>query len=211
MNISKRLRAPFAVVALALAGTASADVMISGIDMEVRRSTYQVTGGETSAGALAQFQAGSLVCDVSLGAVTNVGSSQTCGGPTRDIATLISISLTQTSNVTWQFGPDWGRGGYVYVAGVDEIAYTEDLWWAGNWSQAIEVTTSGFVGPYTLNFLGFENGNGGGMSARYSTDDGRTWSTVAVNTRSVPEPGTMFLFGMGLLGLGAARRRLNLS
>ncbi|MEN7342732.1 MAG: CCXG family PEP-CTERM protein [Pseudomonadota bacterium] len=192
---------------IALSPMASA-VVIDSIDMTVRTSTYVVDGEDNAAGLISEFyNNGAAVCSTAIGAIQNVGSVQTCGGPNRNIATLFELDLFQGGSTMWQFGGDWGRGGALFLTngGLGERLITEDIWWNYDWSNddVIEFTVFN-SGSYTLNLLGFEGCCGGGMSLRYSTDGGDTWTIAAT---AVPAPGALALLGFGLIGLGLARRR----
>lgn len=103
---------------------------------------------------------------------------------------------------------------YGYVAG-DELIFgiyvenTGDTFFMGSAARnsdgllhaGIDVVST--IPPYTAN-VGFEDLRNGGDR---DYDDNVFQFRGSVSTNAVPEPGTLFLTGLGLLGLGLLRRK----
>jgi hypothetical protein len=207
MTFRKRMLAIAPVTAILLLGSLSAQAtLITSIDMEVRSTEYVAASGSSLDAALTAFQAGGDVCDVSLTSLDLVGSVQTCSGPNNNIATWFSIDLSTVATTWFEFGADWGRGGFAFLTngGSGDLSYPGDTWWSLDWNNSAVIDFGVTAGSYTLNLLGFEGCCGGAMSLRYSNDM-ESWNIAEVN--AVPEPGTLALLGLGLLGMGLARRR----
>ena len=212
-------RTLFALAATSFALTANANLMISDIEMEVRSSTYVVSGSESRTDLLSEFSSGSQVCAASLHSLSRSSAGTVCQNTGidryRDIATMFTIDFSQIdTNSIWEFGADWGRGGAVMFNGGLDQAYTGDYWWAYNWNRTSEIIrfsldTRGNSSAYygSLTFLGFEGCCGGSMSLRYSTDHGNSWTIASVNKIAVPEPATLALLGLGLVAVAGIRRR----
>lgn len=178
----------------------------TGITMEVRKSNYQVTGGDNAASLMAAFNSGNLLCDVNIGLFTSVGGPQTCGTGSHNLSLLYGIDYVQSgATVLFELGADWGRGGIIMGADGGDILRSDDIWWANGWNHGdvIDFEISA-VGAGSFQLLGFEGCCSGGNSLRYSTDGGRTFSAVTV---TVPEPVPYTLMGLGLMGLILSRRR----
>lgn len=203
-----------------LAGAAQAGLLVSSIDMYVAKTKYQVTESSDFTEALAVFDfafENKPVCTVSVESFDSVGSVSSCGGPRKNTGTLFQISGRNTGSNELEFGLDWGRGGFssVSLAGGSGVEkYTQDIWWRHNWNNKnvlnIELNETG---EFTMLLLGFEACCNGTNSARWRSTDvtqgdvqGNSWETLA----AVPAPPVMWLFGLGLVGLAASRRRWNI-
>lgn len=171
-------------------------------------------------------------CDRSLDALVDVTARQTCGGSKRDYGAQYTITGTNTGITDFQFGLDWGRGGFISFesdgAEGDLLRQTNDVWWSRNWGNG-DVINYRFdqLGDFTLTLLGFEGCCDGVNSVRYRSaafDDIASlspgsnavspvrqntpveWTILSVNASEVPVPGSLALIALGA-GLLLRRRR----
>jgi hypothetical protein len=114
----------------------------------------------------------------------------------------------------FQVAPDAGLGGAMYMdnALIDQDA--SNLWWGYSWNRTSEILGATvdqlMEGSYKLDVYWAENCCNGAQAARFSVDQGSTWmalSTDNLNAVGVPEPGSVALLGLGVVGLMAARRK----
>ena len=198
-----------AFIGLTALSTAQATPLIfTNITMEVKSSSYQVTGGDNATSLLAAFNSGSSLCSLNLADFTGVGGPQNCALSKRNLATLYTVDyfFDGTGSALFELGADWGRGGIVIGADGGDIVRTDDIWWARSWNNAdvIDFTISG-SGYGTFQLLGFEGCCSGYNSLRYSVDSGQFFSAV----RAVVEPAPLALLGLslGAFGVMANRKR----
>jgi len=132
------------------------------------------------------------------------------GGSNSNIAFRDTVSFNVASAGTWSFrlGPDFGRGGAVYLDNAS-VSNSTDLWWAGNWGgQILSISANLASGTHTLKIYGLEDCCDGGQSLQFSTD-GVNYRTVSTTdgVSPVPLPGALPLFASALLGVGIMSRR----
>lgn len=127
------------------------------------------------------------------------------GGPDWDGGTVVATGSANFSNVYW------GQGfGYydIYTSSVTGLNVNLA---AGNyWLELLNGATTGDSAIYWDENNGPSSAEQGSYGSFYSTIDSEAF-TINGTTSSTPEPGTMILFGTGIVGLaGVIRRRIGL-
>lgn len=221
MKTLKKYTAKFSCTVAGFALAASAHAGLLSFDLSVTGTGYSVTGSETAASLLAEHASGSAVCSESLDGFVSVGPRQSCGINQRNYSLLLrtEFELGSGGNYRFQTGADWGRGGGLILTDrtSGEMLLTdltsEDIWWRRNWNNA-DVFISEFdldPGAYALTWIGFEGCCAGETSIRYSFNGGDFENFNRENFSSqiaaVPEPGTVTLLGLGLVGFIVLRKR----
>jgi hypothetical protein len=135
-----------------------------------------------------------------------------------DYTVDFNVSKAETGNWEFRFGVDFGNGGAVFLDGVALGYKSNDLWWAGSYSnpsQYFDFTEAMGSGHHQIQVFGLENCCDGGQQGQFrmvNTDSFVTFgSKDGINPNSdattVPEPASVALLGLGLLGFAATSRR----
>lgn len=155
-------------------------------------------------------------CDAMPAAYLSLENSSVCAGSNNNIAVKFEvdfgISVAQAGTMSIQIGPDFGKGGAVFLDGTLLAATVDDLWWSGNYGATNEIFSFQNIGVaagnHTLTVYGLEACCDGINSARYQLAGDAAWTTFSVrdSLQAVPEPLTAALVLAGLLAMPHARR-----
>lgn len=127
----------------------------------------------------------------------------------------IKFDVLAPAAFTFRAGVDLGGGGTMVLDGVALDTHSNNMWWAGSYSnpsQYFKGSAALGVGVHTLKLYGFEDCCSGAMQAQFSTNGGNSYTSFS-NTDGLPavpeaQSFAMLLAGLGMVG-ALARRRSN--
>ncbi len=215
------------IAAAALTALASLPAAASIITMQTRLSNAPAAPAGTQAQMGSYYQnlieglllqaPGAGYCDTAPAAYLALENSSACGGGNNDIAFKFEvdfgISDAQAGTISFMIGPDFGKGGAVFLNGALLAAANDDRWWSGNYGATSEIFSLQNIaigtGNHTLSIYGLEGCCDGLQSAKYQLAGNQAWTTFSTtdSLKAVPEPMTAGLVLAGLLAMVMAGRK----
>ncbi len=110
------------------------------------------------------------------------------------------------------FGLDAGYGAELFVDNILVVDRSDNLWWSRNWSHSDVFTLNTYEftkGEHNIDLYFAENCCDGLSSIQLTnhyTQEVSLLSTESLKAASVPEPESIALFSLGLLGLAMRRK-----
>ncbi|MBB5019030.1 hypothetical protein HNQ59_002328 [Chitinivorax tropicus] len=153
-------------------------------------------------------------CDRNVGVFADINNQMLCrNGSDSNIAFHYNIAFGLAATNSWSFrlGPDFSKGGAVFLDGQLVASKNDDLWWFGDFNakdELLEATVTNLLaGNHVLDIYGFDSCCDGEQSAQFRVGAGQ-WTTFSRQDKQnhVPEPASLALVGAAAIGLRASRR-----
>lgn len=188
-------------------------------DLAITQAPHQNRGADAANHGVVQTDFAGSWDALSIGN-TPVGTSDTFLGefinvkPGHDKFTHIQIDLSldrDSTNWLFEFGIDAGFGMAIYLDNVLIKSTDEDLWWSRNWnnSDVFSVPLNNLTREdKVLDIYWAEHCCDGPSSIRFQ-DESKQWKNLSaanLDAASIPEPTSIALLGLGLLGFVSRRR-----
>lgn len=212
-NVVRAARTLTLIAACAAAGHASATVITFA-------SGYSTAGTQTSAAAYRSTVLAAVAKPTAgygtktLATFSGVNNAALFGANS-NVATeyKLDFSVASASAYSFRFGVDFGNGGAVFLDGVQVAYSTTDMWWNNNYntpSQFLAFTSTLSAGAHTIEVFGLDSCCDGGAQGQFKAASAAaftTFSNVDGMNPAVPEPGSVALLGLGMLGMLTARKK----
>lgn len=224
MNGLHNPRAAVLVVAgLAAAALAQASV----VTLQTRHSTDGPATLATAAlnGAYYQTTVLGLVgaaptaghCDTTVAAYGDLSNHAACAGSNVNLAYHFGVDFglsgDQAGSFSLRVGPDFGKGGAVFLDGQLLGVRTTDMWWAGSYANASQIfqfdDMALLTGLHHLDVFGLDACCDGSQQAQFRVAPTAAWTTFSSGDalNAAPEPGSVPLVLAGLAGVAVLSRR----
>ncbi len=197
----------FASIASAQASVISVDTGFSNssalASAEAYRSVVEAAVANSGAGyghtTLASYD--SMSNHALFGASTNIAFKSTI---------VFGVQAGQTGNWSFRAGVDFGNGGAVFLDGQAVAFKSNDMWWAGSYSnpsQYFAFSADIGAGNHTITMYGLEGCCDGSQQFQFNSGSGfQSFDNQTLNPIPEPETYALMLAGLGLLGLASRRK-----